>query len=282
MNEYKTRYTARFAPLEYWDTADQTKRGFIPVEFEGEIVWARPIFNMGSFTVPTKKFVEENRDKVAVIVEVLDGYAGKLAWSGFTYWEGKTPKDTQEEFPFQKIVYSDEQWQVFINTNAEHPTFNLTNIDGTQFEFYRKEDSSHLVYEDGVLGHMIKMNEDVVHIHDGVNDVTIESSDEGIKVIDNVNGSSLELGPKGIKLSDGQNHTKLDSKKLSLGEEDSNKEPVILGDRFVQMLNTVLQALATHIHPTGTGPSGPPTNANIFTQEKGKTESLKSNTTETQ
>ena len=282
MKEYRTRYTARFAPLEYWDNLDKTKRGFIPVEFEEEIVWARPVFQMGSFSVPTKEFVEQNIENVAVVVEPLDGSIGKLAWSGFTYWKDHTPEDTQDEYPFQKILYSDEKWQVFANTNPEHPSFKLSNLDGTILELLREEGAYHLVYEDGELGHSVKLNEEVVQIHDGVNDITIESSSEGIKVLDNVNDSSLVLGPNGIKLTDGQNHTELNSSEVSLGEQGAGKEPLVLGDKLVQMLNTVLQGLANHVHPTGTGPSGPPTNAATFTQERSKTEQLKSGTSETQ
>jgi hypothetical protein len=52
---------------------------------------------------------------------------------------------------------------------------------------------------------------------------------------------------------------------------ESASEPFVLGNLWKAMMDTVLQALAVHIHPTGVGPSGPPDNASVYTTEKGKT-----------
>jgi hypothetical protein len=48
-------------------------------------------------------------------------------------------------------------------------------------------------------------------------------------------------------------------------------EPMVLGNLWKAMMDTVLAAIAAHIHPTGVGPSGPPTNAATFTAEAAKT-----------
>jgi hypothetical protein len=52
---------------------------------------------------------------------------------------------------------------------------------------------------------------------------------------------------------------------------ESASEPMVLGNLWKTMMDTVLQALAVHIHPTGVGPSGPPTNASVYTGEAAKT-----------
>ena len=45
-------------------------------------------------------------------------------------------------------------------------------------------------------------------------------------------------------------------------------EPLVLGTQLQNLLSDVLAALATHTHPTGVGPSGPPANAATFTSAK--------------
>jgi len=54
---------------------------------------------------------------------------------------------------------------------------------------------------------------------------------------------------------------------LRLGGVDS-AEPLVLGTQLQNLLSNVLAALATHTHPTGVGPSGPPANAATFTTAK--------------
>lgn len=48
-------------------------------------------------------------------------------------------------------------------------------------------------------------------------------------------------------------------------------EPMVLGNLWKTMMDTILGDLATHTHPTGTGPSGPPVSASVYTGEKAKT-----------
>jgi len=279
---YNNRYTAKFAPLKHWDRTDKTKRGFIPVRFEGEIVWARPIFQIGSFTVPTKEFVAENIDKVAVIVETLDGSNGKLAWSGFTFWKDSTPEDTQEDYPYQKIIYSDEHWEVFTHTGEGKNKFHIKHSDGTLLELSREEDNRQFRYFDEQLGHKILLTEDTVVLKDGVNDITLTTNEDGVVLEDKVNESTLSITKDGMVLHDGKNNTAIESSDISLGTPNGSKEPIILGTKLVKMLNTVLQALATHTHPTGVGPSGPPINSQTYTSERQKTEKLKSEVSETE
>lgn len=52
---------------------------------------------------------------------------------------------------------------------------------------------------------------------------------------------------------------------------ESASEPFVLRNLWKTMMDTILAALAAHIHPTGVGPSGPPTNASVYTGEAAKT-----------
>lgn len=46
-------------------------------------------------------------------------------------------------------------------------------------------------------------------------------------------------------------------------------EPFVLGTQLATMLTTVLTDLATHVHPTGVGPSGPPITAAVYAAQAG-------------
>jgi len=127
---YNSRYRAKFAPISHWKE-DETKRGFIPVLFDGEIRMARPIFQLGQFKVPSKEFVEQYGDTVAVLVEILDEDEGILAWSGFTYWEGVTPDSTKNNYPYTNILHYDENWKIEVCNEINLNYFLIEHIDGT-------------------------------------------------------------------------------------------------------------------------------------------------------
>lgn len=50
----------------------------------------------------------------------------------------------------------------------------------------------------------------------------------------------------------------------------SASEPLVLGTQLQNLLSSVLGALAAHVHPTGVGPSGPPSNAATYVTAKGQ------------
>jgi hypothetical protein len=73
----------------------------------------------------------------------------------------------------------------------------------------------------------------------------------------------------------------INSSRINLGLDA--EEPALLGDTTGDWLNNLLQnlidllsALTTEIHPTGTGPSGPPINAPQYASISGKIQGLKS------
>lgn len=264
-----TRYRARFAKEEFWKDPDSTKRGFIPVEFMGEVRFARPIFGFGQFVVPTKEFAAANRDKIAVIVEPLDENEGILAWSGMTYWEEQVPDDVIEEYPYEKLLYLDESWKIFEHSGEKKQEFTVENIvDGTKFTLNRTENEEKLSYTDGISGSFIQIDGEGNTFRDEINEITIQSSENGLIISNDPIDSRVEMSEDGIKIFDGQNKTSIISKNISLGSEDGSKEPVILGKTLVSLLQDFIKVFNSHIHPTGTGPSGIPTTN--FTQQANK------------
>lgn len=66
--------------------------------------------------------------------------------------------------------------------------------------------------------------------------------------------------------------TFIDSPKINLGKDA--REPVVLGDKLVQLLGELLDEMIKEIHPTGSGPSGPPKNAAQYRIIKNKLKTI--------
>lgn len=62
--------------------------------------------------------------------------------------------------------------------------------------------------------------------------------------------------------------TFVDSKQIILGK--NAKEPIVLGDKLVEILSEILDELSSEKHPTGSGLSGPPVNAPTYKAIKAK------------
>jgi len=73
--------------------------------------------------------------------------------------------------------------------------------------------------------------------------------------------------------------TRINSKKIYLGEEKNEDEPVILGTQLYNWLDSLCNALISETHLTGTGPSSPPVNANQYVSLRMKLRELLSNRT---
>jgi len=73
--------------------------------------------------------------------------------------------------------------------------------------------------------------------------------------------------------------TYFDSKEIILGK--SATEPLVLGNKLMQLLNDLLTELANETHPTGTGPSGPPINAAKYKIIQNKLRTIKSSKNKT-
>lgn len=90
---------------------------------------------------------------------------------------------------------------------------------------------------------------------------TIEIKSNGEYVINHKSGSTVKLLDNGdvqIRPADGRD--------AFIGDQGAT-ENLVLGQLWKTMMSTVLNAIAAHVHPTGTGPSGPPNNAATYITE---------------
>lgn len=202
-NKSYTRYIAEFAPLEYW-TDDSSKRGYIPIVFQSNISFAKPIFQFGQFIVPSKTFVERFSNFIGVIVEPLNNNINELAWSGFTYISELTA-DFKEFYPDRKMLYFDENWNFELNNFKEEEFYKIKFIpDQTTFEINRKKDEEFIRLKDGTYNNELFMNKEGIKVTDTFNNF-IQTSTEGITITDKYE-NSITLNSDGITLKDKFGH----------------------------------------------------------------------------
>ena len=94
------------------------------------------------------------------------------------------------------------------------------------------------------------------------------SIDTNKKIISN-SADNTEINTKKMMLLTSDDNTIIKSPKIYLGESSAT-EAVILGNVLVDILTELLTALATEVHPTYSGNSGPPLNAGTYNSIKAK------------
>jgi len=132
----------------------------------------------------------------------------------------------------------------------------------------------HLEFYDGrpneFIGNQIFMNSDRIVLNTKENEFmtfakkAINLVTEGVFTIDSVDEIIINTNNRSV----------LNSPEIYLGSADAT-EPVVLGETLKQLLTEMMDLLLTHIHPTGTGPSGPmlPPEQSQLTQWKSKLDS---------
>jgi uncharacterized protein involved in type VI secretion and phage assembly len=111
-------------------------------------------------------------------------------------------------------------------------------------------------------GHTIQFEDDggseMVMIIENTHQHVIAMDDNGIKIRDGKNNNTITMNANGIEITDPNNKIQLagsgvvvESNQIKLGGANTF-QPVVLGIKL-------LTWLAMHVHPTSTGPSGPPT-----------------------
>ena len=91
-----------------------------------------------------------------------------------------------------------------------------------------------------------------------MNDTLYEVNYDGnvVGTIENSGDTTWNYVGKYLQVVDGK--LSLVGDDINFGEE-SGAEPVVLGNTLRQILTELMNVFNSHIHPTGTGPSGPPT-----------------------
>ena len=156
-----------------------------------------------------------------------------------------------DELPDDKIAIIEE------NINEDPNSIWITTDETVQLTPATIESKVHLqFYEDKpneFFGNQIFMNSDRIVLNSKVNEImafskrAINLVTEGVYTVDAQSDIWINTKSK----------TVINSPEIYLGAEDA-EEAVVLGNTLVDLLNTLIDIVLNHIHPTGTGPSGPP------------------------
>lgn len=94
------------------------------------------------------------------------------------------------------------------------------------------------------------------------------SVDSGKKIVTHT-VENTELNTKSQFIVKSDKETKLQALKVHVGSLNCT-EPLVLGNKWKQIMIELIDAILQETHPTGTGPSGPPINSNTFIKIKNK------------
>lgn len=209
---------------------------------EAETGWALPclpcggLSNRGLFTVP--------EIGAQVWVEFEGGNPDFPIWTG-TFWQqsGDIPEEVQEQ-PTTLVVRTAKGHVLLLEDKDGAETLRLLHAGGAKLEM-DKDDKVLLTDNNNDRLTLDGQNSTVILEDAGGNTLTMESS--GL-TIEDANGNKITMAASGITLST-SGTLSLEGSIVQVG--GSGGEPVIKG-------TSLLTLLATHIHPSSMGPTGPP------------------------
>lgn len=203
--------------------------------------WALPCLPYGGMDNIGMSFIPEV--DAQVWVEFEEGLVSHPIWTG-TFWQPEQAMPTGEDAqPTRKILRTQSGHSIELEDKEDEEEILITHSGGAIFKIDNNGSIELRAQDDGAL--TMDAEGGSIEIADANgNTATMDSS--GV-VVEDSNGNKVEMGAAGIKIQ--AQTINLDATQVQLG--GAGGEPVIKGQSFLTMF-------ATHIHPTGVGPSGPP------------------------
>ncbi|MGP0628517.1 phage baseplate assembly protein V [Nitrospina sp. 32_T5] len=230
------------------DNNDPDKRGRLRLTVPsalGEAVtgWALPCLpfgglqNQGWFAVPEVG--------AQVWVEFEEGELSNPIWTG-TFWQ------QPEHIPEEAAEPSEPTTRVF-KTPSGH-VLQFDDEEGEErFRLFHPSEAEWIIDPKGSIT-FTDASENVITLDAENNSLKLEDAngntltmDSGGTVVEDANGNKIEMASSGITVEGQQVVVK--GTQVMLGGQGG--EPLIKGQTFLSLF-------ATHMHPTGVGPSGPP------------------------
>lgn len=229
------------------DNADPDKLGRVKLRVpallgDQETGWALPclpcggLANQGFFCVPGVG--------AQIWVEFEGGNLDFPIWTG-SFWQqpGDAPTEVQDP-PTTQVLRSAKGHVFLIEDKDDAEEVKLLHMSGAALDM-DKDGNLALTDQAGAKLTLDAKNGQVLLEDANGNSLTMSS--QGATVQD-ANGNKIEMTAAGVKVSASATIT-LEGSQVLLG--GAGGEPVIKGTSFLTLF-------ATHIHPTGVGPSGPP------------------------
>ena len=172
---------ARFALEHYQD--DPTLRGFVYVEFDGEIIRAFPSNDTMWLNVPSREWVEKYRDAVWALIMPLENDPRYWCWCGIAILKNPQIEDAAftewlTDYPHVRMFFT-ENWKYVFNDTDGRNTFRIVHEDGTIIQIDRTTDAETIRIFDGVTGHEVLLDPDQIRVTHGKTGAVITLDAEG-------------------------------------------------------------------------------------------------------
>lgn len=213
-----------------------------PLLGDQETDWALPCLpcgglkNEGFFCVPNVG--------AQVWVEFEGGNINHPIWTG-TFWQksGEAPEEVQDP-PTTQVLRTAKGHVFLIEDKDDAEEVKLAHTSGANLDM---DKDGNLVLTDKEGAKLTLNAKDGMVVLEDANGNTLTLNKQGATLQD-ANQNKIEMAASGVKVSTGATIT-LEGSQVMLG--GAGGEPVIKGTSFLTLF-------ATHVHPTGVGPSGPP------------------------
>lgn len=241
-NKYYGKYRGFVA-----DNADPEKRGRLKLQVpsvlgDNETDWALPCLPFGGLSDQGVLWVPEV--DAQVWVEFEGGNLNDPIWTG-TFWpKDQTPPSEGALDPPSSRVFKTPGGHLLHFEDAEdHTAVTLKHAGGARLHI-DPQGTIDLTDQGGATLKLDVENNQIELLDANGNKLTMTAT--GTTVEDS-NGNQITMAASGINLKGQQ--IVIDGTQISLG--GAGGEPIIKGQSFLTLF-------ATHVHPTGVGPSGPP------------------------
>lgn len=229
------------------DNADPDKRARVKLRVpallgDTETDWALPCLPCGG--LGNEGFFAAPAVGAQVWVEFEGGSLDFPIWTG-TFWQssGDAPQEAQDP-PTTKVLRTAKGHVLLLEDKDDAEEVKLLHASGAMLDFDH-DGNAVLADKSGAKLTLDAANKQAVL--EDANGNTLTLSNQGATLQD-ANGNKLEMAASGVKLSTSATVT-LEGSQVMLG--GAGGEPLIKGTSFLTLF-------ATHVHPTGVGPSGPP------------------------
>ena len=179
-----------------------------------------------------------------VWVEFEGGNLNHPIWTG-TFWQkaGEAPEEVQDP-PTTQVLRTAKGHVFLIEDKDDAEEVKLAHTSGANLDM---DKDGNLILTDQAGAKLTLDAKDGKVVLEDANGNTLTLNNQGATVQD-ANGNKIEMAASGVKVSTSATVT-LEGSQVMLG--GAGGEPVIKGTSFLTLF-------ATHVHPTGVGPSGPP------------------------
>lgn len=166
---------------------DPNKMGYIKVEFEKRVRWARPVLPFGEFSVPSYEWLQKYanpKGETAIGVYVIKTNDSEgLCWIGFRIYKDRLPKAAIKNYSYRRIQKFTEHWLEYYDDKKDDSRWRVEHKDGTFIEISRGKDDLRVHVFDGVLKNEILMDKDGIKATDTFrNRITLNK--KGTEIVD--------------------------------------------------------------------------------------------------